>query len=131
MKDLNKVILIGRLGSDPEIRYTKGGTAVCNISLATTSSIKRNGEWEDLTEWHRLVFWGKTAEVVGEYLSKGSKMYVEGRLQTRSWEDGEGYKRYTTEIIVQEMIMLDNRQQGSDDGNKSSSHNNDDTPPPF
>ena len=115
-KDLNKVMLIGRLGQDPEVRYTQSGTAVCSISMATTDSVKRGDQWEDETDWHNLVFWGRLAEIVGEYLGKGSKLFVEGKQKTRSWEDRDGNKRYTTEVIVRDMIMLDTRQAGNGGG---------------
>lgn len=103
---VNKVILIGRLGKDPEIRYTPGGTAVTNLSVATSFKPK---EGEEKTEWHRCVAFGRTAEVCGEYLHKGTQVYIEGRLQTRDWEDKEGNKRYTTEIVVERMQMLGSR----------------------
>ncbi|MBW1714032.1 MAG: single-stranded DNA-binding protein, partial [Deltaproteobacteria bacterium] len=101
---INKVILIGNLGADPEMRYTAGGTPVANFRLATSERFKdASGEWQERTEWHRVVFFGRTAEVCGEYLTKGRQVYVEGRLQTRSWEDKEGQTRYTTEIVGREM----------------------------
>jgi len=103
---VNKVILVGRLGRDPEIRYTPGGTAVTNLSVATSFKPK---EGEEKTEWHRCVAFGRTAEVCGEYLHKGTQVYIEGRLQTRDWEDKEGTKRYTTEVIVERMQMLGSR----------------------
>jgi len=104
---LNKVQLIGHLGADPEARYTTDGDAVTSIRLATTDTWKdKNGEKQERTEWHRVVFFGKTAEIAGEYLKKGSLVYVEGRLQTRKWQDKEGQDRYTTEIIAESMKML-------------------------
>jgi single-strand DNA-binding protein len=107
---VNKVILIGNLGSDPEVKYTPSGVPVANFSLATTESwTDRNGERQERTEWHRLVLWRKLAEIAGQYLKKGSKLYVEGKLQTRSWEDQSGQKRYTTEVVVNDMQMLDGR----------------------
>ena len=107
---VNKAILIGNLGSDPEVKYTPSGVPVANVSLATNESwTDRNGERQERTEWHRLVFWRKLAEIVGQYLRKGSKVYVEGRIETRSWEDQNGQKRYTTEIVVNDMQMLDGR----------------------
>ena len=118
-RGVNKVILIGNLGSDPEIRYTPGGAAVANVSLATTDSWtdRKSGDKQDRTEWHRLVFWSKLAEIAGQYLKKGSKIYVEGRLQTRSWDDQQtGQKKYTTEIVVNDMTMLDNRGDGGGGG---------------
>ena len=110
MAGLNKVILIGNLGRDPELRYTQGGQAVANFTLATTESItKRDGEREDRTEWHRIVAWGKLAEICGEYLSKGKQIYLEGRIQTREWEDKEGNKRTTTEINAQTVQFIGGR----------------------
>ena len=111
---VNKVILIGNLGGDPEVRYTPGGAAVANVNLATNESwTDREGQRQERTEWHRLVFWSKLAEIVGQYLKKGSKVYVEGRLQTRQWDDQSGQKRYTTEIVVSDMQMLDGRGDGA------------------
>jgi single-strand DNA-binding protein len=110
MASVNKVILVGNVGRDPEIRYTQGGTPVANFSLATTDRFKnRSGEMEERTEWHRIVAWGRLAEICGEYLQKGKQIYIEGRLQTRDWEDKEGGKRYTTEVIAQTMQMLGRR----------------------
>lgn len=110
-RGINKVILIGNLGADPEIRYTPGGAAVANVSIATTDSRKdkQSGEFTEHTEWHRVVFFNRLAEIVGEYLRKGSKIYIEGRLQTRKWQDKGGNDRYTTEIVAAEMQMLDSR----------------------
>ena len=108
---VNKVILIGNLGSDPEVKYTPSGVPVANVSLATNESwTDRNGERQERTEWHRLVIWRKLAEIVGQYLRKGSKIYIEGKLQTRSWEDQNGQKRYTTEVVANSMEMLDGGQ---------------------
>ena len=114
-RGVNKVILVGNLGNDPDIRYTAGGAAVANISLATAESWKdkNSGELQERTEWHRIVFFGRLAEIVGEYLRKGSQVYVEGRLQTRKWEDKEGHDRYTTEIVANEMQMLGSKSSGS------------------
>jgi single-strand DNA-binding protein len=109
---VNKVILIGRLGKDPEVRYTPDGTMVTNFNLATDEQRKdKNGEKIQRTEWHRIVTWGKLAEICGNYLVKGKLVFVEGRIQTRSWEDKEGVKRYTTEIIASNMQMLDSKGQ--------------------
>jgi single-strand DNA-binding protein len=110
-RGINKVILIGNLGADPEVRYTAGGAAVANVNLATTDSWrdKESGEQQERTEWHRIVFFGRLAEIVGEYLKKGSQIYVEGRLQTRKWQDRDGNDRYTTEIVASEMQMLGSR----------------------
>ncbi len=108
---LNKVILIGNLGRDPEVRYTPGGLAVANFSMATSETwTNKEGEKETRTEWHRIVAWGKLGEICGEYLSKGKQIYIEGRIQTREWEDKEGNKRYTTEIIALQMLMLGSRE---------------------
>ena len=108
-KGLNKVLLIGRLGADPEIRYTSDGTAVANFNMATNRPIKRGEQWEEETDWHRIVAWRRLAEVCGEYLRKGSNIYVEGQLRTRSWEDRDGNKRWTTEVVARDMIMLDSK----------------------
>ena len=108
---VNKVILVGNLGSDPELRNTSGGTSVCEFRLATNESWKgKDGQTQDRTEWHRIVVWGRLGENCGKYLSKGRPVYLEGRLQTRSWEDKEGNKRYTTEVRAQRFQMLGSRQ---------------------
>ena len=110
MASVNKVILVGNLGRDPETRYTTGGEAVTNISIATTDTWKdKAGEKQERTEWHRVAFFGKLAEIAGEYLKKGSQVYVEGRLRTRKWQDKDGQDRYTTEIMATEMKMLGSR----------------------
>ncbi len=107
MAGVNKVILIGRLGKDPEVRYTGNGTPVASFTIATSESwTNKDGEREERTEWHRIVAWRKLAEICGEYLAKGKQVYIEGRLQTREWEDREGMKRWTTEITAQNMQML-------------------------
>jgi single-strand DNA-binding protein len=104
---VNKVILIGNLGADPELRYTSGGQAVCDLRLATNESwTDKSGQKQERTEWHRVVMWGKPAEICKQYLTKGQKLYVEGRLQTRSWDDKEGNKRYSTEIIGTDFMFL-------------------------
>lgn len=110
-RGVNKVILIGNLGSDPEVRYTPSGSAVANVNLATSESWrdKTSGELQDRTEWHRIVFFNRLAEIVGEYLHKGSKIYVEGSLRTRKWQDKNGIERHTTEIIANEMHILDSK----------------------
>lgn len=110
-RGVNKVILIGNLGRDPEVRYSPNGSAVANVTLATSESWKdkNSGEKQEKTEWHRVVFFGRLAEIAGEYLKKGSQVYVEGRLQTRKWQDKEGHDRYTTEIVANEMQMLGSR----------------------
>ncbi|MFC1542099.1 single-stranded DNA-binding protein [Candidatus Latescibacterota bacterium] len=112
-RGLNKVLLIGNLGNDPEIKYSQSGNAIANISIATTEGRKNaNGEWEDYTEWHRVVMFGKLAETCKDYLRKGSKVFIEGRIQTRSWEDKDGKKNYMTEVVGASMLMLDSK--GSD-----------------
>lgn len=112
---LNKVILIGNLGRDPEVRYTPGGLAVANFSMATSETwTNKEGEKETRTEWHRIVAFGKLGEICGEYLSKGKQVYIEGRIQTREWEDKEGNKRYTTEIIALQMLMLGSRESAGE-----------------
>ena len=117
MASVNKVILVGNLGRDPETRYTTGGEAVTNVSIATTDSWKdKAGEKQERTEWHRVAFFGKLAEIAGEYLKKGSQVYVEGRLQTRKWQDKEGQEKYTTEIIADRMQMLGSRAGGGGGG---------------
>ena len=110
-RGINKVILIGNLGNDPDVRYTSGGSPIANISLATSESWrdKETGDQQERTEWHRIVFFGRLAEIVSEYLRKGSKVFVEGRLQTRKWQDRDGNDRYTTEIVANEMQMLDSK----------------------
>ena len=111
-RGLNKVMLIGNLGADPEIKYSPTGTAVANFNVATAERRKnRDGEWEDSTEWHRIVMWGKQAETCKDYLKKGSKVFIEGRIQTRSWDDQSGQRHYMTEIAGQNMIMLDSKSQ--------------------
>jgi single-strand DNA-binding protein len=113
---VNKVILIGNLGRDPEIRYTPNGLAVANITIATTESWKdkQTGENQDKTEWHRIVMYSRLAEIAGEYVRKGSKVFIEGRLQTRKWQDkNTGQDRYTTEIVADSMQMLDNKGAGA------------------
>jgi single-strand DNA-binding protein len=113
-RGINKVILIGNLGNDPETRYTQSGAAVTNISLATSDSWKdkQTGQPQERTEWHRIVFFNRLAEIAGEYLRKGSKVYIEGSLRTRKWQDQSGQDRYTTEIVASEMQMLDSRGGG-------------------
>jgi single-strand DNA-binding protein len=110
MSSLNKAMIIGRLGQDPEVRYTQSNTAVATLNIATNERFKdRNGELQERTEWHRVVAWGRTAEICQEYLKKGSQVYIEGPIQTREWEDKDGQKRYTTEIKALTLTMLDNR----------------------
>ncbi len=113
MASLNKVMLIGNLGKDPEVRYTTSGTAVASFSVATTDKFKnKSGEWEEKTEWHNVTLWARLAEIAGEYLSKGKTVYIEGRLQTRKWQDKEGKDRYTTEIVGDKMQMLSAKGDG-------------------
>ncbi len=116
-RGINKVILIGNLGQDPEVRYMPSGSAVCNVSVATSESWKdkSTGEPVERTEWHRVVMFRRLAEIAGEYLKKGSKVYIEGRIQTRKWQDQQGQDRYTTEVIADNMQMLDSRAGGSAD----------------
>ena len=113
MASLNKVLLIGNLGADPEIRYMPSGDAIANLRIATTDTWKdKGGDKQERTEWHRVALFGKLAEIAGEYLKKGSAVYIEGRIQTRKWQDKEGQERYTTEIVANEMKMLGGRGTG-------------------
>jgi len=122
MASLNKVMLIGNLGKDPEMRYTTSGQAVTGFSLATSEKFKgKSGEWEERTEWHNITLWGKLAEIAGEYLSKGKTVYIEGRLQTRKWQDKSGNDRYTTEIVGEKMQMLSPKGEGRRGGNEVTS----------
>ena len=117
MASINKVMLIGNLGKDPEIRYMPSGDAIANLTLATTENWKdKAGEKQEKTEWHRISMFGRLAEIAGEYLKKGSSVYIEGKLQTRKWQDKEGNDRYTTEIVANEMKMLGSRASGGDTG---------------
>lgn len=120
-RGVNKVILVGNLGRDPEVRYSSNGAAIANITVATSDSWKdRNtGEQQERTEWHRVVGFNRLGEIMGEYLKKGSKVYVEGRLQTRKWQDQSGQDRYTTEIVANEMQMLDSRGGGGGENYQS------------
>lgn len=125
---VNKVILIGRLGADPETRYMANGDAVTNIKLATTETWKnQNGEKQEKTEWHRVTFYRKLAEIAGEYLKKGGMVYVEGKLETRKWTDKNGIERYTTGIIVNEMRMLSGKPASQDGSTPSQSQPNNQT----
>ncbi len=113
-RGVNKVIIVGNLGQDPEVRYMPNGNAVANFTVATSESWKdQQGQLQERTEWHRIVVYRRLAEIAGEYLRKGSKVYLEGRLQTREWQDQQGQKRYTTEIVANEMQMLDSRNAGT------------------
>ncbi len=122
-KSVNKVILLGNLGKDPEVKYTPSGTAVATFSIATNyrTKDKTSGEWQDHTEWHKVVCWERMAEIAGEYLKKGRSVYVEGRLQTRSWDDKEtGQKKYMTEIIAQDLVLLGGREApGEESGGRT------------
>ncbi len=112
-RGVNKVIIVGNLGQDPEVKYMPNGNAVCNMTVATSESWKdQQGQLQERTEWHRCTLYRKLAEIAGQYLRKGAKVYLEGKLQTREWQDQQGQKRYTTEIIVDEMQMLDSKQAG-------------------
>ena len=115
-KSVNKVILVGNLGKDPEIKYTSTGTPVAKFSIATNEGYKdKSGQWQDRTEWHNIVAWQRLAEIVGEYVKKGSKIYIEGRLQTSSWEDKEsGQKKYKTEIVASDLVLLSGRGETGD-----------------
>jgi single-strand DNA-binding protein len=115
---VNKVIVLGNLGKNPEVRYTQGGQAVANFSVATSESWadKNTGTKQERTEWHRIVVWGKVAELCGQYLSKGRKVYIEGRLQTRDWTDKEGKKNYTTEVVANQVVFLGSKEDGAGAG---------------
>ncbi|MCR9132278.1 MAG: single-stranded DNA-binding protein [bacterium] len=124
MSSLNKVMLIGRLGQDPEVRYTQSNTAVATLNMATSERYKDgNGEIQEKTEWHRVVAWGRLAEICQQYLHKGSLIYIEGPLQTRQWEDNQGQKRYTTEVKALQMTMLDSRGSGNNSGQQNQNQN--------
>jgi len=114
-KSVNKVILVGNVGQDPEVKYTASGVPVAKVSLATNERFKdRNGQWQDRTEWHSVVAWQRLAEIVGEYVQKGAKLYVEGKLQTSKWEDRQsGEKKYRTEIVAREIVLLGSRDNGA------------------
>jgi len=124
MASVNKVILIGNLGRDPEVRYTPSGSAVCNVSVATTRNWKNrdSGEKQEETEWHRVVFYDRLAEIAGEYLKKGRPVYVEGRLKTRKWQDKEGKDNYTTEIVADQMQLLGSREGMGSGGGGGEEH---------
>jgi single-strand DNA-binding protein len=120
-KSVNKVILLGNLGKDPEVKYTPQGTPVAKFSLATNERFKdKDGNWQDRTEWHNITAWARTAEIAGEYLKKGSKVYIEGSLRTHSWDDKQsGQKKYMTEIIVNDLVLLGGRGEGAGAGGDS------------
>ncbi len=117
-KSVNKVILLGNLGKDPEVKYTPSGTPVAKITVATNERFKdKDGQWQDRTEWHNVVLWQRLAEIAGEYLKKGGKVYIEGKLQTRSWDDKQtGQKRYMTEIVANDLVLLGGRSEGGESG---------------
>ncbi|MEJ2544267.1 MAG: single-stranded DNA-binding protein [Calditrichaceae bacterium] len=126
---VNKVILIGRLGKDPDMRYTPSGTAVANFSMATNSAFKdSDGNWQDKTEWHNIVTFGRTAEIAGEYLKKGKLVYIDGRLQTSSWEDQNGQKRYKTEVVAGELQLIGSRGDGESSSDKASGETEEEVP---
>ncbi len=128
-RSVNKVILIGNLGADPELRHTPGNVPVVNFTVATNESwVNRDGAREERTEWHRVVAWRKLAEICNEYLRKGTQVYIEGRLQTRTWEDQSGQKRYMTEIVADEMVILGGRGGGSGEGQMGGKAFSDDGP---
>jgi single-strand DNA-binding protein len=120
-RSVNKVILVGNLGKDPEVKYTPSGTAVAKFTLATNDRFKdKEGNWQDRTEWHNITAWARTAEIVGEYLKKGSKVYIEGSLRTHSWDDKQtGQKKYMTEINVNDLVMLSGKGEGGGGGDFS------------
>ena len=127
MASVNKVIVLGNLGKDPDLRHLPNGDAVCNFSLATTESWKdKEGNKQDKTEWHNVVIFRKLAEIAGEYLKKGRPVYIEGRLQTRKWQDKEGKDRYTTEIVADQMQMLGSREEAKEVSKTSAPANFDD-----
>lgn len=121
MASVNKVIILGNLGRDPELRYTPSGAAVCNVSIATTRNWKSkdSGERQEETEWHRVVFYDRLAEIAGEYLKKGRPVYVEGRLKTRKWQDKDGKDNYTTEVIAEQMQLLGGREESGGGFNRA------------
>ena len=121
MASVNKVIIVGNIGRDPETRYMPSGDAVTNISVATSDRYKdkQTGEMKETTEWHRVAFFGKLAEIAGQYLKKGSQVYVEGRLRTRKWADASGQEKYSTEIVADSMQMLGSKMAGGDEGGES------------
>jgi single-strand DNA-binding protein len=127
-KSVNKVILVGNVGKDPEVRYSQNGTPVANFSLATNERFKdRNSEWQERTEWHSIVAWQRLAEIVGEYVAKGSKLYVEGKLQTSSWEDRQsGERKYRTEIVARDLLLLGPRENGAHDQQGPTHNENED-----
>jgi single-strand DNA-binding protein len=130
-KSVNKVILLGNLGKDPEVKYTPSGAPVAKLTLATNERYKdKGGEWQDRTEWHNIVLWQRLAEIAGEYLKKGSKVYIEGRLQTRSWDDKQtNQKRYMTEIVASDLVLLGSRGEAGDQAGARGGNNFDQRTP--
>lgn len=120
-KSINKVILVGNVGKDPEVKYTPSGVALAKFSMATNERFKdKSGEWQDRTEWHNVLAWQRLAEIVGEYVQKGAKLYIEGKLQTSSWEDrNNGEKKYRTEIVARDIVLLGSRETGSNEDRDS------------
>lgn len=130
-RSVNKVILVGNVGKDPEILFASTGTPKANFTLATSERFKdKSGEFQERTEWHNLVAWQRLAEIVRDYVKKGSKLYIEGRIQTRSWDDKEGQKHYKTEIVVNDLVLLSGRGEGDGGGSRSSSSSQYDQRPP-
>jgi single-strand DNA-binding protein len=127
-KSVNKVILVGNVGKDPEVKYSTSGTPIAKFSLATNERFKdRNQEWQERTEWHSIVAWQRLAEIVGEYVAKGSKLYVEGKIQTSSWEDRQsGERKYRTEIVARDLLLLAPRESSGGDQQSSTSNDNED-----
>ena len=132
MASVNKAIIVGNLGKDPETRYTPSGDAICNITVATTETWKdkQTGEKREATEWHRVAFFGKLAEIAGQYLRKGSQVYIEGSIHTRKWQDKDGQDRYTTEIRGDQMKMLGSRPEGGESQSRSAGSSRSSAPPP-
>jgi single-strand DNA-binding protein len=130
-KSVNKVILVGNVGKDPEIRFATAGNPVANFTLATSERFKdKSGEFQERTEWHNLVAWQRLAEIVRDYVKKGSKLYIEGRIQTRSWDDKDGQKHYKTEIVVNDLVLLSGRTEGGETGSSSKAGSSYDQRPP-
>ena len=129
-KGINKVIIVGNCGQDPEVKFSANGSAIANLTVATTEAWKdkQTGQKQEKTEWHRIVFFNRLAEVVGEYVKKGSKVYIEGKLQTRKWQDQSGADRYSTEIVAHEMQMLDSREGGGQQSNQQHNQQNNNRP---
>jgi len=129
-KSVNKVILVGNVGKDPEVKYSTSGTPIAKFSLATNERFKdRNHEWQERTEWHSIVAWQRLAEIVGEYVAKGSKLYVEGKIQTSSWEDRQsGERKYRTEIVARDLLLLGPRENGGGDQQSPTHNENEDQP---